>query len=333
MNKSKIVLASLGGVVAAASLALAYMIWDAVSGKGERVDELDGALASADRLVRLPVYPGKEGVEAYKANAAAYEEWREAADAFASAGDMVFEQTTPPAFKAFLQGEARRLSALPGGVDGKIVKSEFPFGFNDYINGGVLPSQADLSRLQREWHDVSTVVEALAGCGIIEITGVTVAAPKQAEAEQPATKAGKARGAKAQKGDRESSRPAPAVTSIALEFVTRPAGLVNAVNAFMTAKRFMVVEDFSFVRAKDDIAEALGGDAKKDEPAARPGRRRRGVQVVEEQKAEEGADKKDGLVTDPASASPLKVSMAVSVYDFRSLEAKPGEDGGEKEDK
>lgn len=335
MNKSKIILASLGGVIAAASLALAYLIWDAVSEKGEHVDELDSAFVAADRLVRLPVFPGAAGVEAYKANAGAYEKWRESAEAIVSSGDMVFEATTPPAFKAFLQDEARRLSALPGGVDGKIVKSDFPFGFNDYINGGVLPAQADLSRLQREWHDVASVVEALSGCGIIEIVSVAVAQPKPVEKDGPAAaRRNRNRAAAARQAKLEADEDSgPAVTSFTVEFLTRPSGLVNAVNALLTARRFVVVNDFSFSRVKDDLADILDSDGKKDEPVQRTGRRRRAAQQVEAPKPDEDSAKKDALVTDPLSASPLKVTMSVSVYDFRSLESASGENGGAKEDK
>jgi hypothetical protein len=138
MNKSKIILASVGGVVAIASLVLAYLVWDALSVKGERTDDLDALTSAADRLARLPVYPGPAGVKAYGENAAAYAKWREEALQAASAGDMTFEPTTPPAFKTFLVEEAQRLSNLPGGVDGKLVKAGFSFGFKDYIAGEVL---------------------------------------------------------------------------------------------------------------------------------------------------------------------------------------------------
>ena len=47
MNKSKIVLASVGGVVLVASLALAYMTWSAYSEKAERVEEFDDAVSTA----------------------------------------------------------------------------------------------------------------------------------------------------------------------------------------------------------------------------------------------------------------------------------------------
>ena len=191
MNKSKVILSSVGDVALVASLVLAYLIWSALSEKGEKTGDLESAEAMADRLVRLPVYPGPEGIKAYKANAETYEAWREDAVKVASVGDMAFERTTPPAFKAFLVDDARRLSALPGAVNGRLVQEDFPVGFKDYITGGVLPAQGDLARLQREWHDVSTVVEALARCGVMQVVDATMKSAAPAVQEEAPAKKGK----------------------------------------------------------------------------------------------------------------------------------------------
>lgn len=318
MNKSKMILASVGGTALVASLAFAYLIWSALDEKGEKASDLESAVATADRLTRLPVYPGPEGIKAYKENAEVYESWRDEAVKIVSAGDMTFEPTTPPAFKAFLVEAARRLSSLPGAVDGRLVKEDFPFGFKDYITGGVLPAQEDLARLQREWYDVSTVIEALAKCGVAEVVDVVVKAPAPVQDD-----------AKQKKGAKKTKKPAkdekaesgPAVTCFTVQFRTRPSGLVNAVNEFLTSPRFVVVDDFTFVREKDDIADALGGgDAKRQQQEAGGrgrGRRRARAEEAAEQKADESGP---AFVTDPLSASLLDVTMSFSVYDFRSLE-------------
>ena len=324
MNKSKIILASVGGVVALASLVLAYLVWDALSTKGERASDLEALTSQADRLIRLPVYPGAAGVKAYGENAAAYSGWREEAVRVASAGDMVFEATTPPAFKTFLVEEAQRLSALPGGVDGKIVKPGFPFGFKDYITGGVLPQKADLPRLQREWHDVATVIETLAASGVSEILDVTVGAVKPAVEEKPEDQRRNRRGNNARANrkaqDEKPVGPQPAISAFTIEFLARPAALVGAVNAFVTTPRFVVVDSFSFARPVDEIAAALGEKKKDDSAGGRRGRRGRRGALAEEEPKDEGEEKK-GFFTDPLKAAPLKVRMSFSVYDFRSLEA------------
>ena len=323
MNKSKIVLASVGGVVLVASLALAYMTWSAYSEKAERVEEFDDAVSTAGRLASLPVYPGPAGVKAYKDNADGYASWREEALKLASAGDRKFEPTSPAAFKTFLVEDARRLSDLPGGVDGKLVKSDFSFGFKDYITGGVLPRQEDLARLQREWNDVATIVEKLAEAGALEVVDVAL---KAADA-QPAQPQGVVRGKKSKKGGDEDEGPAQDVTRFTVSFLARPAAIVAAANAFVGCERFVTVEGFAFERTKDDLVDVIGGDAgKKDDQQASSGRRGRrgrrgrgGDEAAQEAAPEaEGGAKKSGLVTDPLKASPFKVTMKFAVYDFRS---------------
>lgn len=325
MNKSKIILASIGGVTLVVSLALAYFIWSAMSEKGERLDELDGAEQSLARMMRLPVNPGPEAIKAYKDNAETYVNWKDDAKKLVTIGDMIFEQTTPPALKAFMVEDARRLSSLPGGVDGAIVRPDFPFGFKEFVLDGNMPAEADVAKIQREWYDMSVVVDILAKSGVIEITDLTLtgAAPAQA-AEPPAD---------GNRRQRKNAKPAakakpveqaegPAVTCMRIEFRAMPPALVAAANSLMVSRRFIAVDDLTFARERDELGEKLGGDPKKAAEAqgGRGGRRgRRGRQEEAEESAE--SDAQTGVVTDPQTAPALKVSMLVSVYDFRSLEA------------
>ena len=325
MNKSQTILAAIGGATGVVSAVLGYFIWDAFSGRGERIEALEDAMRSAERLAGQPVYPGPAGESAYQSNRAAYVEWRGAAFELAASGDTLVEKTTPPAFKEFLVREARRLSSLPGGVEGKIVKSDFAFGFNDYITGGVIPARDDLERLQREWGDVTEVVEILAKAQVVEITSIAVKAPPPPP-EPPKPAGGFRRSAKRDAAkDAAADAKKPLVTHLAVEFTTRPSGLVNAINAFAAAGRFVVVDEMGFARESDTIAEALGVDDKKEREQAAGGRRRRRSFQSEEPAKEEAAAAKSGLVTDPATCAPLKVSMSLSVYDFRSLERTDGE--------
>ena len=335
MSKPKIILAAVGGAVVLVSLALGVLIWNAASDWSEKVEDLDSTVSAAEGLMRKPVYPGAKGVKALEGNRDAYAMWSAAARELAAQGDCSFEPTTPPAFKAFLVEDAHRLSELPGGVEGKLVKPDFAFGFSSFITGDEMPKDADLPRLQREWYDISTVVRALAVTGVVEIVEVTRQAAKAAEPEdQDANASRKPKKRRAAKGDGADAEKAPLVSVFTVAFRAKPQGLVNAINAIVSSKRFIVVDGMGFVREQDELSDRLEGDAKKESASSRRSGRRSRRGRSEESFAESAADEKGGLVpggvvTDPAKASLLKVSMTFSVYDFRTRQK--GDQNGDNE--
>jgi len=327
MNKSQIILSAIGGVVAVGALALGYFIWDASSVKADQADALEGNVGTASGIMKkLPLKPVAKELAVYKDNCEAYDGWRAEAAKIASRGDLVFDKVTSAELKTAMVGEARKLAELPGCFDGKFVKPDFSFGFKDYITGGALPpdGEAELKRLQREWGDVTAVLKTIAASGGASagILDVRMGAVQKAKVEDEAATAKPKKGKKAKKKQasaeqaREATAEGPAVTSFAVDFMVRPSGLVKALNAFATGTRFVVVENCTFAREQDALAEALGGDSRKTEQPIATGRRRRRAQAQEE-KVEEP---KVRVVTDPATAPLLKVTMAFSVYDFKTLE-------------
>ena len=334
MNKTKIILASVGGVIAVAVLAMAWFVWSgysakvaAIEGDDEGNDGLDTVTASAQTLSRKSVFPSAASVRAIESNTAQIVEWKEAALKLAASGDRVYEKTTTAAFKAFIVEDAKRLASMKGGVNGVLVKSDFAFGpFKGYIAEGKMPADSQLAELQRRWDDVATITEILAAAGITELVDVQYKADEEAKEEESKPKKG-ARRSKERRGvaAKEVEVAKPAAFSYVFTFTSRPAGIVKALNALRTGERFTVVEDFSFVRERDVIAEALGGDEKKD--AASGGRRgRRGRRQAAEEVKNEEEPKNNGIITDPLLDSPCKVQMALTVYDFRSLEEVKGEE-------
>ena len=328
MSKPKIILITVGGVIALATIALVVLILMTFSDKATQVEELDVVRDNAGRLVRLPIYPGIAGVRAFESNRTDFAAWTADARALAARGDKSFERTTSPAFKTFLIDEARRLSELPGAVEGKLVKPDFAFGFAEYISGGVMPKEADLPRLQREWYDVTTVIEALAVTGVTEIVDVTMQGQQKTEEEDTSKPRKNKRKAKAKVDAAASS--APNVTRFSVVFKARAQGIVNAVNAFASSPRFIVVDELNFLHETDELQAALDGDKKEEGTSSRRGsRRRRNSSAAESSQSGFGASTADGaasqtnavrVVSDPAKAQPFKVSMTFSVYDFRTKE-------------
>jgi len=325
MNKSQMILAAIGGTTVVGALVLGYFIWDASSVKSEKAETLESSIESARGVMKkLPVKADKAELQVYADSVAVYDEWRAGAAKIAASGDIVVENTSSAEFKTTMVGDARRLASLPGCFDGKLVKGEFGFGFPDYITGGAMPpkDEAGLKRLQREWNDVSSVLKTLAECGESEIgiTGVQMGKAKVTEQEeeqqQAKSKKGKAKkNAKPKKGVEEEKSESVSITSFTVDFVARPSALVKTLNAFATKPRFVVVENCTFVREKDELAEALGDASKGGGDRASSGRKR-GRKAQQEEKTEAAT----GFVTDPMTAPLMKVTMAISVYDFGTLE-------------
>lgn len=321
MNKTKIILLSIGGVTAVGALVLAYMIWSAWDEKSECAQDYESACDSVSQLMSgvkagegEKVYPGPKSVRAIDENRKRYAEWTDDSTELASVGDKKFEPTSPASFKAQLVEDARRLSALPGSVAGKFVKQDFGFGFNSFIVGGALPKEEELPQLQREWNDVLLLLDTLAESGATAVEQVEVkrvAAPKEDK---------QAKGKKKAKASDTEARK-PTATTVALQFDAPSEALVRVLNALTANSRFVVVDSLTFVRASDPIAEKLGGDAKKSDGAAARGSRRQRRGAAAQQTAEKPEDdKKHGVITDPQNAPDLKVAMQVSVYDFRTAE-------------
>ena len=333
MSKNRIILAAVGGVIAvaaAAAAAFAYFAFAAKVAAVEGDDEAEGlesVVAKVQKLSRAPVYPCARSVKELDENSEKVAEWLKSVRSCASAGDRVYEKTTPAAFKTFLVRDAKRLVSQPGEASGAIAKPDFAFGpFRNYITGGDMPSEAQLSVLQRRWDDVATVTEALVACGVGEIVDMQFKAEEKKPEEEAAEKKPKRNARKQNKGKAAAKPQAePAGLSSAYTYVftftARQPALVKVVNAFATSERFVTVDDISFRRSKDAIAEALPVEEAKPQDAAASGgrRRRRGgaAAVLAEEKKDAAAS---GIVTDPLADSPFTVTMTVTVHDFRSLE-------------
>jgi hypothetical protein len=320
---------------------MAYLDWSAYSAKVaalegddmEGIEGLESVIAKAEKLSRKEIYPSAESVKAIEEKTSRLADWCRDAKRLAARGDKVFAKTTPAAFKEFIVSDAKRLASLPGQVQGRIVKSEFAFGpFKEYIAEGKMPAESDLPRLQRQWDDVAGVVECLAECGVAEVLDVQLKAKAEPKVEATPAQRRRQNSRKAAVKE-EPKKKEPVAWTYVFTFASRGPGIVKAVNRLATCERFTVVDDFTFGRDKDSVAEALSGDEKKNEAGASR-RGRRGRRLAADAAAEaETETKKGGIVTDPVLDEPFKVAMTVSVYDFGTLEddaSQAGKKGDEK---
>lgn len=331
MNKTKMTLIGLGGFAVLASAVVGVLAFLSWSDNADRQQELDDALSSARRLSQSKVALNASAVKAIEANAGKYAEWMAAAREQAASGDIFVERTSAPAFKAQMVADAKRMGSNPGAIEGKVVAADFGFGFGDYITGGKLPPADELPRLQREWADVVRVVDLLIKAEVSGISEITVQREKAA-AEEAAPQPRRGLGGRSAKGAKkkpsaEAEALKPDVTTLSVTFLTRPNGLVEALNAFATDSRFIVAENLSFLTEADEISKRLGGERKEEKKiGGRRGGRRGGGRSAkaEEDKAEaelEALAAKGGVITDPQNLPDMKVSLTVRVYDFKTAKA------------
>ncbi len=341
MNRTKTILAAVGGVALVAVAAAGYFAWlqqasrtAALEGDDDGAVGLDTVTEKVQRLMGKKVFPGAESVKLLTESREDVAAWRDEALSFAARGDRRLAPTTDAAFKEFIVGDARRLRAMPDGRGRKTLDAAFDFGeFKPYIAEGKMPEQASLKALQRKWDDVSTIIETLSACGVESLTSIREKAPEQPKEETPAPKRGQKRrpAAKAADASRSDSGVQPVAHTYVVACKTHPDSFVKALDELATCERFTVVSDVSIRREKDRVAEGLGAGEKKEESAS-SGRRRRRPSAAEAAARTEKKDEEPALfklVADPVSEPPLEVRLTVTVYDFGSAEGKKteGEDG------
>ena len=334
LSKNQIVMLSIGGAALVVAAVLGYFAFSAYSAKSEAAEAAQSDSSAVRALLGAAISPDATSIAAVKKNSDALAGWTEAALSTASAGDRLIDpDLNEAACKQKLVDEARALSGLPGGVDGKIMKDVSAFGFPDFVSGDKLPEKAELPRLQRLWGDVCTLVKTLSDCGVIEVVhvGPTVLKP-QAQATAEPKKDTKTNRRQRKRKDAEEEKPAYTEEKYTIDFRAKPAALVKVVNALATSQRFFVVETLDFAREGDMIGKALGeGDNKRgasEQQSSRPRRRRRGDQTGfgEEKPADGAEESNNGIVNDPEKEEPFLVHAVVSTYDF-GLAAKPVADG------
>ena len=342
LSKNQIVMLSIGGVALVASLALGYLAFSAYSAKSEASENAERDSGAVRSLLGAAISPDASSVAAVNKNRDALAGWTEAAVSTAAAGDRsIATDVNEAAFKQKLVDEARVMSGLPGGVDGKIVKADFPFGFPDFVSGDKLPEKAELPRLQRQWGDVCTLVKTLSDCGVVEVVRIEPGVAKQQVQPTAEPKKDTKKSKKRKKGkDAEDEKPAYTEEKYAIDFRAKPAALVKVVNALATSQRFTVVESLDFARESDMIGKALGEGDKKgadaEQQSSRPRRRRRGSEQSEfgaDVAASDAASETDkSIVNDPDKEEPFLVKAIVLTYDFGSAAQASGGDTAGAED-
>lgn len=325
MNKTRIILASAGGVIAVGVLVAAYFLWSAFSKKTaafEGNDESEGletVVGQVASLMNKKPYPDKANEKKLQANRQAFEDWYQGVRSVAAEGDWLADvDCTPAQFKEMIGRDAKALSNPAKKNPAAIVAPDFAFGpFKDYL-ADKMPARDMVARLQRQWYDITSLIQLLSTNGVIRLTDLQVVEVKAPAAEADLKSKSKSK----TKTKAENEEKQPSVETYKLAFQAKPEALVGVIRTLSFQKRFTVVESFGFTRERDAIAEAFGVGEKKDAAASAGGRGRRRRLTLNEDaaKAEDKKSSLGGTVFDPETDSMLNVELTVSVYDFRTLE-------------
>lgn len=328
MKNVKIAFAAVGGCSLVGLLVVGWLLFSAMGARTEAREGHDAKCSVRARLAGSKIPLTDASLKQLESNADNYADWIAAARDRAARGDRAASTNlTAAAFKQRLVDEAFELRKLPG-AGAALVKDDFAFGFSDYIAGGKIPDAAKLQSLERQWIDICLLTHLLSDCGAVELTDVTVVEkkedPKAAKptGKKPAAKTAK-KDAKTKKGAKQAeAAPEPEVTSQSYElrFKAGPAALVKALNALALDDRFIVVDGFSFARPVDQVAQVLGGDAKKEAgenaSSSKRGRGRgRGRKAAEEPEETEG-QAQHGYAVDAEREAPFDVTLKLTTYDF-----------------
>ena len=210
MTKQQTIGAACGGVFAVCVCALGYFLYDAASARAEAEEQLASEEAAYSSFNNAAVFPSKKSIADVKTNEIAFAEWRKAARELVSRGDRKPAASEEPSvFKQRLQAEVRRLSALPGGVGGKICAPDFLFGFDRYLGeSGVLPQNDEVPRLAEQLDTISKVAEFCSEAGAVEIKAIQRVEPKEEDDDASSRRASSPKNGR-KGGAKQASAPDP----------------------------------------------------------------------------------------------------------------------------
>lgn len=332
MKKTNLVLAVTGGVIALAVLvlavltALSFMDRTAALEGDEETEGLEAYVGRVVSLMGKKPFPSPANKVRIDENRQTVRDCCSVLRKEASKGDWSADEScrTPAQFKELIAREAKAFGEIGASAKEPFLKADFGFGpFKDYL-ADKMPAAEQLKRLQRQWFDVTSLLEVLVTNGVTQVADLQTVERQ----EEDVAKSG-AKRPRRTKAAAETSARKPSVETYKVQFTASPAALVGVLRQLSFQDRFTVVESFGFVRQRDAIAEALGGAEKPEAQGAPAGRRRRrAAAVAEERPAAEADQKADQVVFDPAADAAVNAELVVSVYDFRTLEE--DEKGAEK---
>lgn len=341
LSKQQTIAAVGGGVFALGVAVLGWMIFSAwsdlraVKGGGGEVEPsgdeeemapveessgLETEMESFRSFQALKPYPDAASIARTKNNCAAYAQWSSNSLAFVSRADRKFDVASGAMLQDMIKTQVKKMSQLRGGA---IATPEFKFGFDNWYDN-IEDSDAVRARLMIQLDTVFDVVSLFDKVGVLEVKSVQLVEPKKEDDEGDGAPARKKKGGKKAKPGEKAYQDN--VLEYNFEVVTRPAGIVELLNALTSASRFYEVRKFAFVQVFDRISDNINKVKEDKEKAAEgkssAGRRRRRGQLAETPPPVEATPKAvSRVVADLESdADKIQVNFTLAVHDFGRAE-------------
>lgn len=340
--KQKLIVIACGAVAGLVVVALAALLVAQIGAMNEARQSRDDAKMTLEGYNAAAVYPSEANRKVREEDAARLLAWGDAAKAQLAKGPEAPKGESPSQFVNRLSETIRGLNERQGlgGVTAKPGADEgtLDYSFGRYITQNEMPKEADVPRLVSQFAVIEHVCDLLLDNGAQRILSVTREAFDSAQAQaQPEARS--SRSSRRRGRPRDDERPADAASgtavspvlekdgvtceSYAIRFRARYATLAKTLDALVQDDYFVVVTDLAATnpssvtaRVEELVKARQNARAAARRAAARNAAKKDAATAGKEAEKPlfEGVSPAGRLVTDPANAIPLDVTLTFDVY-------------------
>ncbi len=328
MKRQQIVLIVCGALMAVLCLGAGWFLFSAMGARSDAAEQRNQAYQEVKSIYGAKVFPSEENVARVNEDEKALDAWLAGASALVHKGDLLIETNSPAVFKQSLQATVRTLKDQPGAVKGKVVESDFKFGFDKYLGDSAsLPEKDNVWRLTQQLMVIEKICKELYAANILSLETVQREAFDDVQAEQPREEGGSNRRPRRRDRQTERAAAAPAGTQnkdageffskqrYSFVFQARPAAFIEALNRLAAMELFVVVAETEFRKTDDPLMKR---DTRKKDKDAKAGARAEGIGVAEAADLS-AVPHVERIVTDPELEPPVSVKLDIDVYTFEGV--------------
>jgi len=323
MKRQQIILIVCGALMGVVCLGAGWFLFSAMSVRSAAAEERNQASDELKRIYNAKVFPSAENIKRVREDKKALEGWLEATSNLVHKGDLTIDEKTPAGFKQSLQATVRALSAYPGTVKGKVVESDFKFGFDQYLGeSDSLPKSEHVGRLTLQLTTIEMICKELYKANILSLESITRETFEEAVVEPVQREEPRRRSNRRDKQAAREDTPAQAASAageffskqrFTFVFRARPGAFIEALNRLAAMDLFVVVAETEFRKTGDPLQkyDARKKTNDKASSAEAPG----GAVAVDLAKIPHV----DRIVTDPEIEPPVSVKLDVDIYSFEGV--------------